>query len=87
MWIPDEGELPTRPRRTIAGPERMLAVFWSALGFPRGETLPKGIDFDSQYFSSNVLSAIAHNRSSETPEDRRRKMAVHFDITTSHTAN
>jgi hypothetical protein len=66
MWIPDGEEVQTRPRRMISGPKRMLAVFWSPLGFILVETLPEGIRFDSQYFCSNILSAIVQNRRSET---------------------
>jgi hypothetical protein len=64
----------------------MLTVFWSPLGFSLVEILPKEILFDSQYFCSNVLSAIVQNQPSETPEDRRRRMVVHFDNATPHTA-
>jgi hypothetical protein len=69
MWIPDGKVMPTQRRRTIASPERTLAVFWSQLGFSLVEILPKGIHYESQYFCSNVLSAIVQNRPSETPED------------------
>jgi hypothetical protein len=50
MWIPDGEEIPTRPRRTIASPKRMLAVLCSPLGFSLVEILSKGIHCDSQYF-------------------------------------
>jgi hypothetical protein len=63
----------------------MLAVFWSPVRFFLVEILPKGFNFDSQYFCSNILCAIVQNRPSEAPEDRRRRMVVHFDNTTSHT--
>jgi hypothetical protein len=39
----------------------MLTVLWSPLGFSLAEILPKGIHFDSQYFCSNILSAIVQN--------------------------
>jgi hypothetical protein len=86
MWIPNGGEVPTRPRRTIASSKRMLAVFWSPLGFSHVEILSKGILFDSQSFYSNILSAIIQNPPSETPEDRRRRMVLHFDNATPRTA-
>jgi histone-lysine N-methyltransferase SETMAR len=85
MWIPDGEEVLTRPRRMIASPKRMLAVFWSPLGFSLVEIIPKGIRFDSQYFYSNILSAIVQNQPSETSEDRRRRIMVHFDNATPHT--
>jgi hypothetical protein len=84
LWILDGEEVLTRPRRTIASPKRMLTVFWSPLGFSLVEILPKGIHCDSQYFCSNILSAIVQTRPSETPEDRRRRTVVHFDNTTPH---
>jgi histone-lysine N-methyltransferase SETMAR len=64
----------------------MLTIFWSPLGFSLLEILPKRIHFDSQYFCSSNLSAIVQNRQSETHEDRRRRMVVHFDSATPHTA-
>jgi hypothetical protein len=58
IWILDGEEVLAIPRRAITSPKRMLAVFWSPLGFSLVEILPKGIHFDSQYFTSNILSAI-----------------------------
>jgi hypothetical protein len=85
MWVPDREEVPTRLRRTITSSRQMLTVFWSLLGVFLVETLPKGIHFDSQYFCSNILSAIVRNRLSESPGDQRRRMVVHFDNPTPHT--
>jgi hypothetical protein len=86
MWIPDGEELPTRRKRTVPSPKRMLTIFWSPLGFSLVEILPKGIIFDSRCFCFNALSAVVQNRPSGTPEDRRRKMLVHFDNATPPTA-
>jgi hypothetical protein len=63
----------------------MMTVFWPPLGFLLVEILMKGVSFDSQYFCSSILSAIVQGRPSETPEDRRRRMVVHFDNPTPHT--
>jgi hypothetical protein len=57
----------------------------SALGFSLVEIISKGIHFDSQYFCSNILSAIVYSRSPETAEDRTRRMVVYFDNATPHT--
>jgi hypothetical protein len=64
----------------------MLTVFWSPLGFSLVEILSKRIRFDSEYFCSNILSAIVQNQPSETPEDRRQRMVMHFDSATAHRA-
>jgi hypothetical protein len=64
----------------------MLAVFSSLLGFSLAEILSKGIYFDFQYFCSNILSARIQDRSSETHEDRRLRIMLHFDDATPHTA-
>jgi hypothetical protein len=82
MWIPDGKEAPTRPRRTTASLERALTISQSPLQFSLVEILPKGIHFDSQYFCSNILSAIVQNRPSETLEDRKRRLVLHFDNAT-----
>jgi hypothetical protein len=87
MWIPDGEEVPTRPRRMIASRKQLPAVFWSPMGFSPVEILPKMIHFDSQHLCSKFLSAIGQNRPPETPEDRRRRMVVHFDDAIPHTAN
>jgi hypothetical protein len=50
MWLPEDAEVPTRPKRTIVSPKRMLTVFWSPLGFAVVELLPKGAHFDAGYF-------------------------------------
>jgi hypothetical protein len=62
----------------------VLTVFWYPLGFSLVEILQKEIHSDSQYFCSNILSAIVQNGQSETPEDRRRRMVVHSDNATPH---
>jgi histone-lysine N-methyltransferase SETMAR len=64
----------------------MLTIFWSPLGFSLAEIPPKETHFDSQFFCSNSLSAIVQNQPSETPKDRGRRIVVHFDNATSHTA-
>jgi hypothetical protein len=45
MWIPDGGEVQTRPRRTISSPKRMMTVFLSRLVFSHVEISQKGIQF------------------------------------------
>jgi hypothetical protein len=60
--------------------------FLVSAGFSLVEILPKWIHFDFQYFCSNILSAIMQNRPSETPEHRRRRMVLHFDSASPHTA-
>jgi hypothetical protein len=64
----------------------MLTVFWSPLNLSLVEILSKGIHSDSQYFCSNILFAVVQNQPSETPEDRKRRMVLHFDTATAHTA-
>jgi hypothetical protein len=85
MWIPDGGEVPTRPGQTIASPKQMLTVFWSPLGLSLAEILPKGIRFGFYYSCFNILSAIVQNRPSETAEDWRPRMVLHFDNATCQT--
>jgi hypothetical protein len=85
MWSPDGEEVLTRLRRTMASPKRTLTFFWSPLGLSLVEIPLKGILFDPQYFCSHIFSAIVQNRLSETAEDRRRKMGVHFDTVIRHT--
>jgi hypothetical protein len=86
MCIPGGEQVPTRPRRAIASPSWMLTVCWSRLGFSFVEILPRRIHFDFQYFCSNILSVIRQNRLSETLEDRSRRMVLHVDNVTHHTA-
>jgi hypothetical protein len=86
MWIPNGKEVATRPRRTIASPKRILTIFWPPLSFFLVGILPKVTHLDSHDLCSATLSAIVQNSPSETPEDRKRRMMVHFDSATTHTA-
>jgi hypothetical protein len=86
MWLLEDAEVPTRPKRTIASPKRTLTVFGSPLGFAVVELLPKGAHFDAGYFSMKILAAIVERRPAGTTEDGRRKMGLHFDNASPHTA-
>jgi histone-lysine N-methyltransferase SETMAR len=86
MWLPEGAHAPTRPRRTIASPKRMLTVFWSPLGFSLVEILPKGERFNAEYFCLQILAGIVDRRPVETAEDMKRKMVLHFDNASPHTA-
>jgi histone-lysine N-methyltransferase SETMAR len=86
IWLPDGALTPTRPRHTINTPKRMLTIFWSPLGFPLVQLLPKGQHFNARYFCENILQEINQNRPAATAEDGRRNILLHFDNATPHTA-
>jgi histone-lysine N-methyltransferase SETMAR len=86
MWVPEGAQAPTRPRRTIASAKRMLTVFWSPLGFPLVEILPKGEPFNAGYFCLKILAGIVEHRPVETAEDMTREMVLHYDNAIPHTA-
>jgi hypothetical protein len=50
IWLQDGVPIPTRPKKTISSPKRMLTVFWSPLGFPVIQSLPKRVRFTGEYF-------------------------------------
>jgi hypothetical protein len=87
IWSPEGAEMPTRPRQIIASPERMLPVFWSPLGFALVEMLPRGACFDPLYFCLKILCGIVRNRPTDTAEDERRRMVLHFDNAIPYTAH
>jgi histone-lysine N-methyltransferase SETMAR len=86
IWLPEGIPIPTRPKKTIASPKRMLTVFWSPLGFPVIQCLPKGFRFTGEYFCSNILREIQEKRPNDRAEDGRRKLVLHFDNAAVHTA-
>jgi hypothetical protein len=86
IWLRDGVPIPTRPKKTIASPTRMLTVFWSPLSFPVIQSLPKGVYCTGEYFCSNILRDIQKKRPGDRAEDRRRKLMLHFDNASVHTA-
>jgi hypothetical protein len=67
--LPEEALTPTRLRQTINTPKRMLTIFWSPLGFPFVQLLPKGQHFNAGYFCENILQEINQNRPAAAVED------------------
>jgi histone-lysine N-methyltransferase SETMAR len=65
----------------------MRTVFWSRLGFPLVQLLPKGQHFDAGYFCENILQEINQDRPAATAEDGRRNIVFHFGNATPHTAD
>jgi histone-lysine N-methyltransferase SETMAR len=86
-WVPEGAAIPTRPRQTIGSPKRMLTVFWSPLGFALVRMLPKGAHFDAHYFCTNILAEVDRIRPAATAEDARRKVVLHFDNASPHSAS
>jgi histone-lysine N-methyltransferase SETMAR len=64
----------------------MFTVFWSTLGFPLVQILPKGHRFNAEYLCNHILHEIDRIRPGTTDENARRKIVLHFDNATSHTA-
>jgi hypothetical protein len=58
----------------------MLAIFWSPLGFPLVQLLPKGQHFNAGYFYENILQEINQNRPAATAEDGRRNIVLILTI-------
>jgi histone-lysine N-methyltransferase SETMAR len=85
-WVAEGATAPIRPRQTIASPKRMLTVFWSPLGFSLVQILPKGEHFNARYFCENIIAEIDRIRPASTAEDARRKIVLHFDNASPHTA-
>jgi histone-lysine N-methyltransferase SETMAR len=86
IWLPEEALNPTRPRQTINTPKRMLTIFWSPVGFPLVQLLPKGQHFNAGYFCANILQEIDQNRPAATAEHQRRNIVRHFDNARPRTA-
>jgi hypothetical protein len=72
-WVPEGAVTPTRSRQTISSPTRMLTVFWSPLGFPFAQILPKGYRFNAEYFWNHILHEIDRIYPATTEEDARRR--------------
>jgi hypothetical protein len=57
-WLPEEALSPTPRRQTINPPKRMLTIFWSPLGFPFVQLLPKGRHFNAGYFCERSIKIV-----------------------------
>jgi histone-lysine N-methyltransferase SETMAR len=86
IWIPETEPPPTRVRQTVSSLKRMLTIFWSPLGFPLVQLLPKGHHFDADYFCSQIIREIDRIRPTETAEDAKRRLVLHFDNASPHTS-
>jgi hypothetical protein len=49
----------------------MLTVFWSSLGFPLVQILPKGYRFNAEYLCNHILHEIDRIRPATTDKDAR----------------
>jgi hypothetical protein len=85
-WVPEGVVTQTRSKQTINSPKRMLTVFSSTLGSPLVQILPEGHRFNTEYFYNHILHEIDQIRPATTDEDARRKVVLHFDNATPHTA-
>jgi hypothetical protein len=86
IWLQDGVQIPTRPKKTISSAKRMLTVFWSSLGFSVIQSLPKGVPFTGENFCSTIIREIQEKRPGDRAEDGRRKLMLHFDNASVHTA-
>jgi hypothetical protein len=68
-WVPGRAVTATRPRQIISSSKRMLTVFWSPLGFPLVQILPKGHHFHAEYLCNHRLHGIDRIRPATTDED------------------
>jgi hypothetical protein len=76
IWLSEEALTPIRPRQTINTAKRMLTIFWSPLGFPLVQLLPKGQYFNARYFGENILQEINQNHPAATAENGRRNIVL-----------
>jgi hypothetical protein len=77
---------PSRSRQIISNLKRTLTVFWFSLGLPLVQILSKGRRFNAEYFCDHILHEIDRIHPATTDEDARRKIILHFDNATPHTA-
>jgi hypothetical protein len=63
----------------------MLTVMWNPIGFHVLKTLPKGREFNVQYYTNDIGVAISDWRK-QTGETRPNKLWVHSDNARPHTA-
>jgi hypothetical protein len=70
-WLPEGAVTATRSRQTISSPKRMFTVFWSPLGLPLVQILPKAHHFNAEYLYNHILHEIDRIRPATTDEDAR----------------
>jgi hypothetical protein len=59
IWLPTDGKLSVRVKRTVASEKRMLIVFCEIHGIIHSCWLPKDDPLDSSFFCKEVLSPLA----------------------------
>jgi histone-lysine N-methyltransferase SETMAR len=85
IWTRAEVASRAIPRKMIGSPKRMVAIFWSPLGFCVVRVLAKWAHFDATYFRDNILNDIDCTRCTGSEEDGRRKLVLHFENARPHT--
>jgi hypothetical protein len=74
QWLPPGAERPTRLRKTISSPKTMIIIFWSPLGFPVIQALPRKVTFTSKFFVDAILPYIV---AAKPAGDSGRRMVLH----------
>jgi transposase len=71
-----------RARHTIQDRKIMVTIAWNPLGFLLIVALPLGRTFNAEYYRDDILATLTQFQ----PEDDGRKLVVHADNASAHTA-
>jgi hypothetical protein len=82
IWIRPDQERPERPKHATQDKKNVMTITWNPLGFHVLAALPKGRTFDAKYCHDNGLTALV----SIHPKVGGRKLVIHADNATAHTA-
>jgi hypothetical protein len=84
MWTVHGEIFVDRERHTVQSPKFMLTVVWNPIVFHILKALPKGLKFNAQRYTNDILVAISDWRW-QTGGTRPNKLWVHSDNARPHT--
>jgi hypothetical protein len=82
IWLRADQELPERVKHRIQDKKIMVTIAWNPLGFHLVEALPKGRNFNAEYYGDHILAERIRFRS----EAGERYLVIHADNALPHSA-
>jgi hypothetical protein len=79
IWLSLDGDLPTRPRRTINADKRMLIAFWGIKGIVHVFWMPKDVRINEVFFRNKILIPISQKHQTNVSGGPKPWTRVHMD--------
>jgi histone-lysine N-methyltransferase SETMAR len=86
VWLPEGETIPTRAKKMIGAHKALFTIFWSPLGLPVVDVLPKGAKFNSQYMVDTIIPELASAGSRCPRSYAKHHTHIHMDNARPHTS-